>query len=108
MVSFGMLWFPLDLLLLYMIFPCKATYFEIIFKMMFDIFYSADMLKLPVPEAHFHTVVLKPSEWQKEMIAELAERAENIRNGMVDSAIDNMLCVTNDGRKLALKEYRKH
>jgi hypothetical protein len=65
---------------------------------------TADMLLLPVPDANFHTEVLKPSEWQKEMIAELAERAEAIRGGSVDPTIDNMLKVTNDGRKLALDQ----
>jgi len=65
---------------------------------------TADMLNLHVPRANFHTVVIKPSEWQKDMIAELAERAENIRGGKVDPRIDNMLRVTNDGRKLALDQ----
>jgi hypothetical protein len=73
------------------------------FKLVADI-QTADMLNLPVPEVEYHTVVLKPSEWQKEMIAELAERAENIRNGNVDPHIDNMLKITNDGRKLALDQ----
>jgi N12 class adenine-specific DNA methylase len=63
---------------------------------------TADMLKLPVPEAHYHSVVLKPSETQKEMVASLSERAERVRNKMVDSSVDNMLLITNDGRKLAL------
>ena len=62
------------------------------------------MLKLPVPESNFHNVVIKPSEWQQEMVAELAERAEAIRNREVDPASDNMLLVTNDGRKLALDQ----
>ena len=65
---------------------------------------TADMLNLPVPKANFHTEVIKPSEWQKEMIAELAERAEQIRGGDVNPAVDNMLKVTNDGRKLALDQ----
>ena len=65
---------------------------------------TADMLLLPVPGANFHTEVLKPSEWQKEMIAGLAQRAEAIRGGNVDPAIDNMLKITNDGRKLALDQ----
>lgn len=65
---------------------------------------TADMLKLPVPEAHYHHVVLKPSEHQKEMVASLSERAERVRNKMVDSSTDNMLLITNDGRKLALDQ----
>ena len=63
---------------------------------------TADMLKLPVPKANFHTEVIKPSELQKEMIKGLAERAEKIRAGGVDPHVDNMLRITNDGRKLAL------
>ena len=63
---------------------------------------TADMLKLPVPKANFHTEVMKPSEIQKEMIKGLAERAEKIRAGGVDPHVDNMLRITNDGRKLAL------
>lgn len=65
---------------------------------------TADMLKLPVPEARYHHVVLKPSEHQKEMVASLSERAERVRNKMVDSSTDNMLLITNDGRKLALDQ----
>ena len=65
---------------------------------------TADMLKLPVPEAHYHSVVLKPSETQKETVASLSERAERVRNKMVDSSVDNMLLITNDGRKLALDQ----
>ena len=65
---------------------------------------TADMLKPPVPEAHYHSVVLKPSETQKEMVASLSERAERVRNKMVDSSVDNMLLITNDGRKLALDQ----
>ena len=65
---------------------------------------TADMLNLPVPEAHYHNIVLKPSETQKEMVAELSERAERVRNKMVDSSVDNMLLITNDGRKLALDQ----
>jgi N12 class adenine-specific DNA methylase len=65
---------------------------------------TADMLHLPVPEAHYHTVALKPSEQQKEMVASLSERAERVRNKMVDSTVDNMLLITNDGRKLALDQ----
>lgn len=65
---------------------------------------TADMLELPVPEAHFHNVAVKPSEMQKEMVAYLAERAEKVRGGGVDSSVDNMLKITNDGRKLALDQ----
>ena len=65
---------------------------------------TADMLKLPVPETHYHSVVLKPSETQKEMVSSLSERAERVRNKMVDSSVDNMLLITNDGRKLALDQ----
>lgn len=65
---------------------------------------TADMLNLPVPEAHYHNIVLKPSETQKEMVAGLSERAERVRNKMVDSSVDNMLLITNDGRKLALDQ----
>ncbi len=65
---------------------------------------TPDMLKLPVPEADFKTIVLKPSEAQKEMVQSLAERAERVRNRMVDSSVDNMLKITNDGRKLALDQ----
>ena len=63
---------------------------------------TADMLKLPVPKANFHTEVIQPSELQQEMIRGLAERAEAIRDGGVDPHEDNMLRITNDGRKLAL------
>ena len=63
---------------------------------------TADMLKLPVPKANFHTEVIQPSELQEEMIQGLAERAEKIRAGGVDPHVDNMLRITNDGRKLAL------
>lgn len=65
---------------------------------------TADMLDFPVPEAHFHNVAVKPSEMQKEMVASLAERAEKVRGGGVDSSVDNMLKITNDGRKLALDQ----
>ena len=71
------------------------------FKLVADI-QTADMLKLPVPKANFHTEVIKPSEIQQEMIKGLAERAEKIRAGGVDPKVDNMLRITNDGRKLAL------
>ena len=73
------------------------------FKMVADI-QTADMLNLPVPEAEYHNVVIKPSEHQRNMVAELAERAEKVRNGMVDATEDNMLKITNDGRKLALDQ----
>lgn len=65
---------------------------------------TADMLDLPVPKANFHNVAVKPSEMQKEMVASLAERAEAVRGGSVDSSTDNMLKITNDGRKLALDQ----
>ena len=65
---------------------------------------TADMLKLPVPECDYENVVLKPSDFQKEIVKSLGDRAENIRNGGVDSSIDNMLKVTNDGRKCALDQ----
>ena len=65
---------------------------------------TADMLDLPVPKAVFHNISVKPSEIQKQMVAELAERAEKVRNGMVDASVDNMLKITNDGRKLALDQ----
>ena len=65
---------------------------------------TADMLNLPVPEAEYHNVSVEPSEMQKEMVASLAERAEKVRGGGVDSSVDNMLKITNDGRKLALDQ----
>ena len=71
------------------------------FKQVADI-QTADMLQLPVPKANFHTEVIKPSALQQEMIRGLAERAEAIRGGGVDPKVDNMLRITNDGRKLAL------
>ena len=74
-----------------------------VFKNVADI-QTADMLKLPVPEAHYHNIALKPSEYQKEIVASLAERAEKVRNREVDSSVDNMLMITNDGRKLALDQ----
>ena len=73
------------------------------FKNVADI-QTADMLKLPVPEAHYHNIALKPSEYQKQIVASLAERAEKVRNREVDSRVDNMLLITNDGRKLALDQ----
>ncbi len=65
---------------------------------------TPDMLKLPVPEAEYENVVLKPSEYQKEMVASLAERAEAVRDRLVQPYEDNMLKITNDGRKLALDQ----
>ena len=63
---------------------------------------TSDQLHLPVPEAKFETVVAKPSEIQKEMVQELSKRAAEIHSGTVDAFVDNMLCVTNDGRKIGL------
>ena len=63
---------------------------------------TSDQLHLPVPEAKFETVVAKPSEIQKEMVQELSKRAARIHSGTVDASEDNMLCVTNDGRKIGL------
>ena len=65
---------------------------------------TADMLDLPVPKAVYHNIALKPSEQQKQMVEGLSERAEKVRNKMVNSSEDNMLCITNDGRKLALDQ----
>ena len=73
------------------------------FKEVADI-QTGDMLKLPTPTPIPHPIVLKPSEQQKEMVAALSERAEKVRNKMVDSSVDNMLLITNDGRKLALDQ----
>ena len=73
------------------------------FKEVADI-QTADMLNLPTPEAHYHNVAVKPSDFQKDMVEELGKRAEKIRNGMVDASVDNMLKITNDGRKLALDQ----
>lgn len=72
-----------------------------VFKLVADI-QTADMLNLPVPKANFHVSVLKPSELQKEMVKGLAERAEKIHKGGIDPRKDNMLKITNDGRKLAM------
>ena len=72
-----------------------------IFKMVADV-QTADMLNLPVPKANFHTEVIQPNELQRAVVAELAERAERVRARMVDPSTDNMLRITNDGRKLAL------
>lgn len=65
---------------------------------------TADMLNLPTPNAHYHNVAVKPSEEQKEIVAELAQRAQKVRDGNVDPTEDNMLKITNDGRKLALDQ----
>ena len=65
---------------------------------------TSDMLNLPVPKANYKTIVVEPSETQKQMVADLANRAERVRNKMVDSTEDNMLKITNDGRKLALDQ----
>ena len=73
------------------------------FKEVADI-QTADMLNLPVPKAIYHNILLKPSELQREMVDGLAERAERVRNRMVHSSEDNMLLITNDGRKLALDQ----
>ena len=73
------------------------------FKEIADI-QTADMLNLPVPKANYHNIVLKPSQHQKEMVEGLSERAEKVRNKMVDPSVDNMLRITNDGRKLALDQ----
>lgn len=65
---------------------------------------TADMLKLPVPKAEYHNIAVEPTEIQREMVAELGERAEDVRNNKVDPTVDNMLKITNDGRKLALDQ----
>ena len=65
---------------------------------------TSDMLKLPVPEAEYHNEVIKPSKFQRDMVASFADRAEKVRNGMVNPSVDNMLKITNDGRKLALDQ----
>ena len=65
---------------------------------------TSDQLKLPVPEAEYETVVLKPTDQQKEIVESFGERAEVVRNGGVDASVDNMLRITNDGRKLALDQ----
>ena len=71
------------------------------FKMVADV-QTADMLNLPVPKANYHTEVIQPNELQRAVVAELAERAERVRARAVDPSTDNMLRITNDGRKLAL------
>lgn len=73
------------------------------FKEVADI-QTAYMLNLPVPEAHYETIVAKPTEIQKQMVKELSERADMVRNKKVDPSTDNMLKITNDGRKLALDQ----
>jgi len=73
------------------------------FKEVADI-QTADMLHLPVPKAEYHNVSVKPSAFQKEMVEDLSARADKVRNKMVDSTVDNMLKITNDGRKLALDQ----
>lgn len=65
---------------------------------------TADTLNLPTPTPHYHNVAVKPSDFQKAMVAELGERAEKVRNNQVDASVDNMLKITNDGRKLALDQ----
>ncbi|MCD7764430.1 MAG: SNF2-related protein [Lachnospiraceae bacterium] len=65
---------------------------------------TSDQLDLPVPEAHFETVVVQPSEIQKEMVAALSERASKVHAGAVDASEDNMLCITSDGRKIGLDQ----
>ena len=74
-----------------------------LFKEVADI-QTSEMLNLPVPKANYHNVVIEPSEIQKELVKDLSERAEKIRNRMVDSSVDNMLKITNDGRKLSLDQ----
>jgi N12 class adenine-specific DNA methylase/adenine-specific DNA methylase len=74
-----------------------------VFKEVADI-QTADMLQLPVPKAHFHNVALPPSDFQREMVADLASRAEQVRAKKVEPHEDNMLKITNDGRKLALDQ----
>lgn len=73
------------------------------FKQVADI-KTADTLNLPTPTPHYHNVAVKPSEMQKTMVADLAERAEKVRGGNVDPSVDNMLKITNDGRKFALDQ----
>ena len=65
---------------------------------------TADQLHLPVPEARFETVVVQPSELQKEMVAELSKRASAVHSGVVDPSVDNMLKITSDGRKIGLDQ----
>ena len=65
---------------------------------------TSDQLDLPVPEAKFETVVVQPSEIQKEMVQQLSERAAAVHSGTVDASVDNMLCITSDGRKIGLDQ----
>ncbi|MCY9663712.1 helicase [Paenibacillus alginolyticus] len=74
-----------------------------VFKEVADI-QTADMLQLPVPKAHFHNVAVPPSDFQRDMVADLARRAEQVRAKQVEPHEDNMLTITNDGRKLALDQ----
>ncbi|WP_339278883.1 hypothetical protein NYE40_20595 [Paenibacillus sp. FSL W8-1187] len=74
-----------------------------VFKEVADI-QTADMLQLPVPKAYFHNVSVPPSEFQRDMVADLARRAEQVRAKQVEPHEDNMLTITNDGRKLALDQ----
>lgn len=74
-----------------------------LFKEVADI-RTADQLDLPVPEAVYETVVVQPSEIQKEMVAALSERAAAVHAGAVDASKDNMLCITSDGRKIGLDQ----
>ena len=73
------------------------------FKEVADI-QTADILNLPTPTPHYKTIAVEPTEVQKEMVGDLADRAERVRNKMVDPTVDNMLKITNDGRKLALDQ----
>lgn len=73
------------------------------FKEVADI-QTSDMLDLPVPDVEYHNFALKPSEHQKDIVSSLAERAEKVRKSEIDPHIDNMLRITNDGRKLALDQ----
>ena len=73
------------------------------FKEVADI-QTADMLKLPVPEAVYHNVAVESTEIQKEFVADCGERAEAVRKGEVEPTVDNMLKITNDGRKIALDQ----
>lgn len=73
------------------------------FKQVADI-RTADTLNLPTPTPHYHNIAVKPSDYQKEMVESFAERADKVRGGSVDPSVDNMLKITNDGRKLALDQ----
>lgn len=92
----------------YKIKTCFAKFYNLpelmsMFKEVADI-QTADMLKLPVPKAYYHNVAVKPSEIQKNMVDSFSERAERVRNGMVEPNIDNMLKITTEGKKLALDQ----